>query len=229
MKPIIRFRWQSILVLTMMVGVILSWLWISKMNERKELVGKTDTVSKFRCRFTVPSDWQATDNLRRVAVLSASSGVQPLHCWSVPSHVLEDETFTPLPGPIRLWMDNYVLHRRTDNSPSIHLSTLTGTLVPWQYQINGGYPQPVVFDEERPLTRRLCINGYRATVVTDPLKPGEAMRKMWLLVYVPHHSILYEVSVSAETSDFAPLDREMQAIVASYHIEKVAGSAGDKR
>ena len=154
----------------MMVGVILSWLWISKMNERMEFVGKVDAASKFRCRFMVPSDWQAIDNLRRAAVRSASSGVQPFHCWSGQSPVLEDETFTPLPGTIRRWMDKHVLHRQTGNSPSIHLSTLTGTLVPWQYQIEGGYPEPVVFDEERPLTRRLCVDGYRATVFHLPHK-----------------------------------------------------------
>ena len=230
MKPIIRSCWIPLLACAVMVvGVILSWLWISKMNERTEFVGKADAASKFRCRFMVSSDWQAIANLRSAAVRSASSGVQPFHCWSGQSQVLEDETFTPLPGPIRRWIDNHVLHRQTGNSPSIHFSTLTGTLVPWQYRIEGGYPEPVVFNEECPLTRHLCVDGYRATVVTYPIKPGEATREMWLLVYVPHHSLLYEVSVRARTSDFASIDREMQAIISTFHVENSAVPEGRKR
>ena len=45
----------------------------------------------------------------------------------------------------------------------------------------------------------------------------------------PTHSILYEVSVSARTSDIASLDREMQAVISSFHIENSAVPGDRKR
>lgn len=91
------------------------------------------------------------------------------------------------------------------------------------YHIVEGYPELVLKGKSRLVTHRhLHIGGGLATVFTlEDALPSAPMRTSFLLVYLPDCSLLYAVIGSSETLDFDPTDREMQAILSSFHIEKV--------
>jgi hypothetical protein len=74
--------------------------------------------------------------------------------------------------------------------------------------------------------RHLHVDGFPATFVSsdEGIAPYR-FRRTVLLVFVPNHSMLYVVLGNGE----GVVEREMQEIVASFHVEKVATPTGDKR
>ena len=48
-----------------------------------------------------------------------------------------------------------------------------------------------------------------------------------LLVCVPNQSVAYMVFCRADAQHFDQTDHEMQEIISSFHIEKIAAPAGD--
>lgn len=73
--------------------------------------------------------------------------------------------------------------------------------------------------------RHLKIDGHSAVFAT--VRTG-SIRETALLVYIAEQDFMCKVDGSAEPADFASLDHEMQEIVASFHIEKVAPPMGCK-
>ncbi|MCW3098547.1 MAG: hypothetical protein JWL77_4165 [Chthonomonadaceae bacterium] len=220
-----RSRWKSLAVLAavMAVGVVGSYLFLARMGERKEFVGKVDPASGLRCRYTVASGWG--HNIGQLLGGSAANSWKKITSSPGESHwELDAEWFTaPPPLPIQEWIDSHLGRRPNPGSPSIDQRTYRASDLSKSVRIQDRYPEAVLSPRARLITRsHLRIDGYPATVdVTDV--PYYRYKGMFAYIYVPDQRILYAMYFSAPASEFAPLEREMQAIIASFHIEKVTG------
>ena len=94
-----------------------------------------------------------------------------------------------------------------------------------------GYPEQLLSAQERLLTRRhLKIDGCAATAFGIEWKiSGRTLRGTFLFIYVSDSAMIYMVGNCVETFQFAEMDREMQAIIASFHIEKVTFPSSGER
>ena len=62
------------------------------------------------------------------------------------------------------------------------------------------------------------------------LDDGTIMKQLFSRVsYVPDHAMSYEVNGLAAAQNAALLNREMQAVIASFHVEKVTPASGKRR
>ena len=52
--------------------------------------------------------------------------------------------------------------------------------------------------------------------------PRDQFKGTSAYLYTPDQGNLYMVDVATPASEFAPFDHEMQVILASFHVEKVA-------
>ena len=91
-----------------------------------------------------------------------------------------------------------------------------------------GYPEVSWTEIEPGLTQRhLTVNGCPATLVERPIVvSGIPCRYILLLVYRPEHAFIYSVGGIAEAGNAGWFENEMQAIISSFHVEKVAPAAG---
>jgi len=80
--------------------------------------------------------------------------------------------------------------------------------------------------EHAETLRHLEIDGCPATVFT--VRAGSVPRTE-LVVSVPGRSLQYTVTGNAEAANFALIDREMQALISSFHVEKVPTPKSGKR
>ena len=71
--------------------------------------------------------------------------------------------------------------------------------------------------------RRFKIDGYPAVVLT--MRSGSHCETK-LIVYVPEVTVVYEISCKTDAEDMARVDSEMQEIISSFHVEKVAVPTG---
>ena len=206
------------IVASILAGItFVACLLLSMRQKRTEFVGNVDPTSGIRCRFLLAADWKRTDNL----VFTKA-----------PGYVDEAEFSAPPPGPIRKWIEAHLLRKPFPlwHKPVIYLVSLSpSTSLLGQYlQIQAGYPELLstnIPSTTRFTQRHLRIDGCPATVltVTDRNYSSNA-----LLVYVPEASVAYMISGLSWSQNTAQVDHEMQAIVSSFHIEKVA-TAGSKR
>ena len=104
--------------------------------------------------------------------------------------------------------------------------------LPSPFYIDAGYPELTIKAQIRLLTkRRLRLDGYPATLLdlaqTDSF--GNTIRETFLLVYVPDKSIVFAILLGGDATQHGFMDREMQAIISSFHVEKVAVPTDDRR
>jgi len=211
-----RPRWK--LIATLFVGVVAGTvalcLLIGKAQGRKEFVGNVDPTSGYRCRFTLASSWRVS-----ARDIDISPGV------------LDNAVFKPVPqNPIKAWMDRVLLHREAARQPMIGLTTVTSKDAEnySAIQFEAGYPEMKLGRPQRILKqRRLWIDSCPATVVTFGSASPRFHPHTVLTVSVPDRSIIFSVMDGIAQSD--DMNREMQAILSSFHIERVAVQASSKR
>ena len=207
-------RWKTLVALAAVavVGIVAACLLICKAQERKEFVGSVDPVSGYRCRFTLSSAWRKYDGL--------------IDCY--PPEVEEEDLFLPAPrNPMMSWIALRLFHHvfPPANSPTIALMRLQPNTQ--RFHVRDGYPEPAWVNPSSPefTLRHLRIDVFPATVVTQTNKN---YRGTWLIISVPNFPVLYAVHNYDAPADITQSDREMQAIISSFHVEKVI-PAGVKR
>ena len=207
-----RARWKppAILAAVSIAGVVALYLVSNKPQKRRTIVGRVDPISGCRCRFTITYDWRIYSAANRQA-----------------GSRIESDVFLPAAAPAREWIEDHILHRSLVEVPVISFVASPTTPRNAAVPIVDGYPELTPVGPRRLITyRHLRIDGFPATVVSSEEGPAShRFRRTALLVYVPDHSMLYEVTGSGG----AAMNREMQAIISSFHLEKVAVPAGGKR
>ena len=131
-------------------------------------------------------------------------------------------------SPTRQWIDSHFLHRSAAPPTIAFYAQIVHVSVPnrWLHFVNG-YPETPFLASTRVLAKsHLMVDGYRATVCT--VEQG-SMHFVSLAVYLPDKSLLYCVGGLADRLTSASVDREMQAVITSFHIEKVAVPTSGKR
>jgi hypothetical protein len=205
-------------------GVIVCCIGIGKMQERTEFVGKVDPNSGYRCRFTVPASWQHYNRPR----------------YSDEQDIMDGSYFVPLAkSPVRQWIEtHFLLASRTagrslisERAPldyhATHLSPTYRTV-----HIQGGYPEITEVRSWKISREHLRIDGYAATLsrVDVPIwNRSRTDHGIWLVVYLPDQATVYVVGNPSVSPDFEQMAREMQMIISSFHVEKVAVSRGSRR
>ena len=210
-----RIRWKPFVALAVFIlgGVATLYVVTGKMQERKEFVGTVDSKSGYRCRFTFGSNWRCKDS-RPIGITG--------------SDYLDDNRFTPSPSsPLRRWIGRHLFRETSDFvPPEIYLQTIRQKDFSW-YSIFKGYP--VVNRGEQVITERhFTINGCPTTFNRRLIAPGPpSICASTLLVYVPDGKIMYSLDADFFVSG-DQVDHEMQAIISSFHVEKVAPPTGGK-
>jgi hypothetical protein len=117
------------------------------------------------------------------------------------------------------WINRELLDRADPQPPALLLSNGLR-----KFYLRDGYPELKQPGRFLHLTHlHLQVGGYPATLLKyDALGPPP-YHCLFLLVYVNDNSKVYSVFTSAAPSNADMLEREMQAIIASFHIEKVTG------
>lgn len=132
------------------------------------------------------------------------------------------------PNPMMSWIARRLFHHvlPSENSPIIALMRLRPSAK--MFHIRDGYPEVIWGNPPSPniSQRHLQIDGFPATVVTHTNK---YYRGTWLIVSVPDCPVAYVVTACDTPADMGKSSREMQAIIASFHVEKVPVLSGGKR
>ena len=169
-------------------------------RKRQALVGRVDPKG-YRCRFTLSSDWRSEDerDLRH--------------------------------GPVDGQIDKAVFFPTRVRVVEIDLQTFGKTMLPRDVPILSGYPEPIDWGKDRLITHRhLRIDGCPATMVRAYwMDGGQRYRETEFYVYVPSRSILYLLHTCSQPAEYERADREMQAIIRTFHVERVVPSSRPKR
>jgi hypothetical protein len=192
----------SVLAVIITVGAIALCLPLGKGN-RKDFVGRVYPGTGYRCRFALSSAWKREHNTKETLGWM----------W-----IVEDSFVAPSENPIWHWITLHLFPQKVSagNARSISLDIIQTKGDPFRYYIVDEYPHPFYSHHLRPSpARRLIIDGYPATVTT-------------VIVYVPDHSVSYVVNGGTDTQNAAPVNREMQAIISSFHVEKVTPAGGER-
>ncbi|MCW3095795.1 MAG: hypothetical protein JWL77_1413 [Chthonomonadaceae bacterium] len=200
-----RSRWKTfaLLAAVLVVGMVTTCLLVGKAQERTTVFGEIDREAGLRCRVTLSTGWK--QQAREIG--SPSFVASPL-------------------SPVQQWIDRHLLHRPTSQLPTISLG---------RFPIGGfrgfclreGYPELVQSRRLRMLShRRLHVDGYPATLIEHDYRGTPSLNVTALFVYVPNHATVYAVYGLSEASNADRFDREMQAVIASFHIEKVVPTGG---
>ena len=214
-----RSGWKPVAVLTVALSVVVAaGLWVRQGQKRAEFLGNVDPASGYRCRFTLSSNWHRHEDRSGRA-----------------SDVVDFYRFTPPEiGPILRWIETHIPHRSKPTqlppfiAPEIYLITnhvrQSSDIAP----LLNGYP--IVPRLGEPLTERhITIDSCPATIVEDALTDTvPPIRTATLLVYTPDRKVVYSVNAFFLVPENQG-DREIQAIIASFHIEKVAVPPFGKR
>jgi len=221
MKRIGRAQWKILAVLTaiLVVGATGAYLLIHKARERKTFLGNID--SGYRCRFTLSSVWQWA-----VTAQGTARAVDP----PPPIAVDYAQFDLPPPSPMSKWLSLHLLHPGAvpQDLPKIGLFSYPLSEFPAKFRLIQGYPSPDWQGTAPKHTQsHLFIDGCPATVIyLTTSVTGKPLHCVYLLVYEPTRSFLYCVGGNSASNDSAWFHREMQAIVASFHVEKVPVPAG---
>jgi hypothetical protein len=196
------------LVAVLAVVVVALCLWIGKIQERQEFVARGGAASGLRCRYTVSSSWKRDKEMSGPAT---SGG---------------DDVFIFQPSPTRQWIDSHLLHRPSPHQLMTSVSSGIIKSSVSSFHLVAGYPELPEWGEI--LTHRhLLVDDFAATILT---KDMGSVRMTGLFIYIPKRGILYIIDsgIRNDTSDFAPFDQEMRAIIASVQVEQGAVAKGSK-
>jgi hypothetical protein len=211
-----RKKSLGFLVFVLGLATIVSLLLVGKMRERRPFFGKV--VAGYQCRFMLATDWEPAEDS-----LTVSTDMPEYHA------------FTKTEPPVRTWISNHIFHRPLSPAgalePTLMMEIDSAHGRPDVIQIRQGYPEPNLQGMGQVLAERhLQIDGSRATVVLVELAlGGPPIRGTFLCVYIPGASHTYLVGSVADLPNSDRSDREMQAIVASFHVDKVSSPLSGKR
>ena len=200
------------------VGVVVTSLLFGKARERKEVVGPI--VAGYRYRCTLSTDWK----LRPANPLAEHPPFpsydfqayrNPILEW-ITTHLLSQ---SPTKGNATSWQPTLGMDQRSLEDYG-----------PW-IKIKGTYPR---FDSPGKLLseRNFRIDGCPATLVRYEQFTNfgsQSIRETFLCVAAPDSSGICVVSCLADRQDSEAIDKEVNAIVSSFHVEKVAASTDKKR
>jgi hypothetical protein len=213
-----RSRWKSLTTpVAVLVGVVGVCLFLCKMRERKEFVSNVINGYRFRC--TLSTDWKPTE------------------VFNMPPGLIEEAVFFARPPLIQEWIVTHVCHQSPSTldavygQQSLQLEIETGKVIPGMF-LQDGYPEldprasETVASTILP-SRHYRIDGCLATMTGyDTLYHGRTLRYTILLVCTPDYRSEYTV-MSYSTPERSDLvDPEMQAILTSFHVEKVVSKHG---
>jgi hypothetical protein len=201
-----RKRRRSLLPLgVLFIAVVLiglaGFLWMRKMQERKEFVSKVDAATGYQCRFTMGADWKIERGTPAGEGYSQVDQFQP-----------------PPPGPIQQWINDHLLHRPPlSANHGIWLMTY-----PYQtalgFPLRGGYPD---LSQPNPSSsRNLIIDDCPSTLTTFTNPRNPSFNMTTLFVITPDHKVVYHVE-AAYPANGDQIDREVQEIIRSFHVGKV--------
>ena len=186
----------------LLIVVTATWLWIARMREPHLFVGKVDPETGYRCRFT--HGFALTQTQR------PNSG----------NSLLDYAVFTPPSGHLRQWLESHLFHQPVAATPQdsqIVLYSLAGIRID---RLNISHRNDIVEQHD------IRLSGYPATLLhLDSWNGGKHTRGTELYVYGPDHTLFYYISGSAEGANYERVDKEMQAIIASFRLERVAPPA----
>ena len=211
-----RKKSLGVLVVVLGLGTIVSLVIVGKMRERRPFVGKV--VAGYQCRFTLATDWKPVEDSSNVT-----------------TDMPEYHAFTGIEPPIRVWISTHIFHRsRTAPralEPTLVMETDSAHGRPDVIQIRQGYPEPNLLGFGQVLAERhLQIDGCQATVVRIELAlGGPPIRGTFLCVSTPGASYTYLIGSVSDIPNSDRADREMQEIVTSFHIDKLAPPTSGKR
>lgn len=206
-----RFRWRSFALAAVLVGAVAFGLFLCKMRERKEFVSRV--AGGYRCRCTLSPDWKRTE------------------VWDVSPGLVEEAVFFARPTLIQEWIMTHLCGQPPSNLHSflsqetLILETEAGKGIP-ATKGQAGYPE--LDASAKPLmSKHYRIDGGLATLtVMDIVHDGFTTRSTYLLVCTPDSRSQYRVCINAIPQLSVQVDREMAAILSSFHIEKVAVTSG---
>ncbi len=212
-----RGRWKAVAVLAavLMVGAAGTCLWISKMRERKEFVSNAVDGYRFRC--TLSPDWRFQQNV-----------------GSNPQNWMKEYVFSPSRSPLREWLATHLFLQppSTGNIVNQRPRLILGleTRIRGGYiDLRSGYPELAAGSH----TKHFRIDNCPATITElDMLTigiPGNYPHYSYLLVCTPDYQNTYYVVSAALPPYSDQIDREMQAIISSVHIERVSVGTSGKR
>lgn len=218
-----RRKFGIFFALVAIAFVTVCGLLIAKMRERQDFVSKT--VMGYRCRFTYPLHWQAD----RVSSTEAGKA-------------REVYTFTPNPSPIREWIAVHLFHQAptapgllwvANARPAFMMEVSTPQTANEDVVIRAGYPEPSMPSNTPSVVtmrlfsdRHLHIDGCPATVFRcEVAASGMNFYEVDLLVYQPETKTLFSVGGCGGDQYSGQVDREVEAIVSSFHVERVERAA----
>jgi len=221
-------RWKILTALSTALIVAGACLAIRKAHTRQDILGKIDPESGLRCRYTIAAGWG--HNIGQLSSGGSGTWTKEKSRSGASISVLDGDWFEPPPPlPIQEWITTHLGHRPFAGSPSISQTTFKAGDLSKEIPIRNGFPEPVPPPRARLIMRRhLRIDGYPVTVDTMEV-PHYQVKRMAAYLYTPDQGNLYMVDVATPASEFAPFDHEMQVILASFHIEKVAIPLNSKR
>jgi len=209
-------RWKSVAAIAALltISVVASCLLIGTMRERKVFVG--NVVRGYRYRCTLSTDWRPTHN-----------GV---------SGYVEEHSFAAAPSPIREWIDIHLFRqpKPTGNpviqQPRLTLGQETGKGSGFIH-VRSGYPELDVGGPLKMVTgKHFRVDNCPATLTgIDMSGAGINSHYTILLICTPDYTNTYFVTAAAPPAYSNQADREMQAIISSFHVEKVTVPMNEKQ
>jgi hypothetical protein len=230
-KPGTCWKPTALFVAVFLAGA-LALFWISNRHETKAFIGIADPMSGCRLRFNLFSDWQ-----------NIGGGI------GESGKLMENTSFfPPRPSPVRQWIGSRLFHSDPDkNWCMISVRSLKARGFPLYFrecdicppevvQLQGGYPEWGYSSDlgptpiERVFTQRhFTKDGCPATLTrSSHVTQGRTEYTTSLIVYA-NHSIIYEMIGMAEGAGRDPMERGMEKIISSFHIEKVAVRTSGQR
>lgn len=191
----------GVLLFALLVFGLAGFLWVRETQERKEFFSKVDAATGYQCRFTMGADWKIERGTPSGEGYSQVDQFQP-----------------PPPGPIQQWINDHLLHRPP-------LSANHGIwLMTYPYQTALGFPlqngYPDLGQPNPSSSRNLIIDGCHSTLTTLTYSGKRSIHSTSLFVITPDHKVLYNVLATSPAKG-DQIDREVQEIIRSFHIEKV--------
>lgn len=195
------FGWKTMAVAAVLVvGIVAAWFFVGKTHRRQEFVCDFGSAHGYQCRFMLGAGW-------RVEEVSTDNEIYFFHSPS---------------DPVQRWLQDHLLHRSSDDYIQFRPQPI---IDPKHVTFQNGYP---AIPGNAVPKRHLIIDGCPATVETYQSSESPSTWKTQLFLYSPNKKMYYEV-VTGSYRKGDQIDSEMQAIIASFHVDKVGGEPGDKR
>ena len=210
---------RVVLITVLVAGIGMIALLVGKMRERKAFV--SPEVAGYRYHCTLSTDWK----LRQDSQKRPTSRPQSFY-------------FTAPPSPVRAWIASHLPgkspspKRRAYEDPTLIMETTKVTAQYTPVKIRGGYPELDLRGTGHILAERhLQIDKCSATVIRFEIPSGlpQPIHCTCLCVISPDNGYIYLIGSIAEHSNCDRMDREMEAITASFHIDTVGNQAANKR